>query len=49
MPIRFGPWEIGLILIIILIVFGAGKLPQIGDALGKTVREFRKSRTQDEE
>ena len=49
MPIRMGPWEIGLILIIVLIVFGAGKLPQIGDAIGKTVKQFRKSSTQDEE
>lgn len=42
MPFRFGPWEIGLILLIVLIIFGIGKLPQIGSAVGKTVREFRK-------
>ncbi len=40
---RLGPWEIGLILLIILIVFGVGKLPQVGSALGKGIREFRKS------
>jgi sec-independent protein translocase protein TatA len=40
---RLGPVEIGLILVIILIVFGAGKLPQVGSALGKSIREFRKS------
>jgi len=28
MPFRMGPWEIGLILVVILIVFGVGKLPQ---------------------
>ena len=49
MPIRMGPWEIGLILVLVLIVFGVGKLPQIGDAVGKTVRKFHKARTQDEE
>jgi sec-independent protein translocase protein TatA len=38
-----GPLEIGLILIILLIVFGAGKLPQAGRALGKSISEFRKS------
>jgi len=38
---RLGPWEIGLILVIVLIVFGAGKLPQIGNAIGKGIREFR--------
>ena len=30
MPFRVGPWEIGLILVIILIIFGVGKLPQVG-------------------
>ena len=42
MPFRIGPWEIGLILIIILIVFGVGKLPQVGGAIGKGMRAFRK-------
>ena len=42
MPFRIGPWEIGLILVIILIVFGVGKLPQVGEALGKGIRSFRK-------
>jgi sec-independent protein translocase protein TatA len=38
-----GPMELGLILLIILVVFGAGKMPQIGGALGKSIREFRKA------
>ena len=42
MPFRIGPWEIALILIIILIVFGVGKLPQVGGAIGKGIRAFRK-------
>lgn len=40
---RMGPWEIGLILVIVLIVFGVGKLPQVGSAVGKGIREFRKA------
>ncbi len=40
---RFGPWEIALILIIILIVFGAGRLPQVGSSIGKAVRSFRQA------
>ncbi|MBI4285470.1 MAG: twin-arginine translocase TatA/TatE family subunit [Chloroflexi bacterium] len=40
---RLGPWEIGLILVIVLIVFGVGRLPQVGNALGKSIREFRKA------
>ena len=44
---RFGPLEIGLILVIVLIVFGVGKLPQIGGAVGKSIKEFRKARDGD--
>ena len=42
---HLGPLEIGLILVIVLIIFGAGKLPQIGGAIGKSIREFRKEKT----
>ena len=50
MPFRLGPWEISLIVLIILIVFGVGKLPQVGGAIGKGIREFRRvSRGDDEE
>jgi sec-independent protein translocase protein TatA len=45
MPI--GPWELVILLIIVVVIFGAGRLSQIGGALGKSVREFR-SATQDE-
>jgi sec-independent protein translocase protein TatA len=37
--------EIILILVIVLIVFGVGKLPQIGGAVGKSINEFRKARS----
>ena len=49
MPFRMGPWEIGLIVLIILIVFGVGKLPQVGGAVGKALREFRKGQRGDYE
>ena len=50
MPFRIGPWEIALILVIILIVFGVGKLPQVGGAIGKGLRAFRKGqRGEDDE
>ena len=45
MPFRMGPWEIGLILLIILLVFGVGKLPQVSSAIGKSLREFRKGQS----
>lgn len=38
-----GPWELILILFIALIIFGPGKLPSAGQALGKAIREFRKA------
>jgi sec-independent protein translocase protein TatA len=46
---RLGPLEIGLILVIVLIVFGAGKLPQVGSAIGKSIRSFKKAQTEDDE
>ena len=46
---RMGPWEVGLILVIVLIVFGVGKLPQIGNAIGKGIRQFRKAKNGEED
>ncbi|MFC1954920.1 twin-arginine translocase TatA/TatE family subunit [Chloroflexota bacterium] len=46
---RLGPLEIGLVVLIILIVFGAGKLPQVGGALGKGIRAFRKGERGEED
>ncbi|HEY91300.1 MAG TPA: twin-arginine translocase TatA/TatE family subunit [Dehalococcoidia bacterium] len=42
---RPGPLEIGLIVFIVLILFGAGKLPQVGTAMGKGIRAFRRGQT----
>ena len=49
MPFRMGPWEIALILVIILIIFGVGKLPQVGGAIGKGFRAFKKGQAGEEE
>ena len=38
-----GPTELILILAIILIVFGIGKLPEVGKGLGKGIKEFREA------
>jgi sec-independent protein translocase protein TatA len=46
---RLGIWEIGLILVIILIIFGVGKLPQVGGAIGKSIRNFKKAQAGDGE
>ena len=41
MGLGFG--ELVILLIIVLLVFGAGKLPQIGDALGKSIKNFKRA------
>jgi len=41
LPFRLGPTELIIILVIVLLIFGAGKMPQIGGAMGKTIRNFR--------
>lgn len=48
MPFRLGWPEIVIILVIVLIIFGAGKLPQIGGAIGKSIKEFRKAKSTEE-
>lgn len=46
MHMGFG--EILVVLAVLLLVFGANKIPQLGDALGKGIRNFRKSSRQDD-
>ena len=43
-----GPGELILILLIVLVVFGSNRIPQLGDALGKGIKNFRKSFSKDE-
>lgn len=43
MPFNLGVPELVIILVILLIIIGPGKLPGLGGALGKSIREFRKS------
>lgn len=42
-----GEWLI--LLVIVLIVFGVGRLPEIGGALGKSIREFRQNAKNDDD
>lgn len=46
---HLGPLEIGLIVLLVLIVFGVGRLPQVGSALGRGIREFHKGRAGEED
>ena len=43
MPFGIGAPELIIILVIVVIIFGAGKLPEIGGALGKGIREFKEN------
>lgn len=43
MPFNVGPWELLLILLGLLVVFGAKRLPEMGAAMGKGIREFKKN------
>ncbi|MBI4299329.1 MAG: twin-arginine translocase TatA/TatE family subunit [Chloroflexi bacterium] len=42
MPFRLGPMELIIVLVIVLVIFGIGKLPEVGSALGNGIRQFRK-------
>jgi sec-independent protein translocase protein TatA len=44
-----GMSELLIILVIVLIVFGAGKLPEIGSALGRGIKNFKKSSSEPNE
>jgi sec-independent protein translocase protein TatA len=49
MPFGMGFRELVLVLIIVVVVFGAAKLPQLGDGLGKAIKNFKRAvNSQDE-
>lgn len=43
MPIRFGPTELIIILVIVLLLFGPGRIARIAGELGKGIRSFKDS------
>ena len=43
---QIGPLELLLVLALALIILGPGKLPEVGAAFGRTIREFRKASTE---
>ncbi len=44
-----GMWELALIFLIVLVIFGAGKIPKIAKDIGGGIREFKKSISGEEE
>jgi sec-independent protein translocase protein TatA len=49
MPFRLGPVELGIILVIVILLFGPGRLGNLGKDLGKSIREFREGLKGDDE
>lgn len=47
MPFRVGPIELIILLVIVMMVVGVGRLPQVGGAIGNAIREFRKAQDGD--
>jgi sec-independent protein translocase protein TatA len=45
----FRPMHLLVILIIVLVIFGPGKLPEIGEGLGKSIRGFKKAMSEKDE
>jgi sec-independent protein translocase protein TatA len=45
MPFNLGPVEMVFVLVVLLLVFGAKRLPELGSGLGKGIREFKRSMT----
>jgi sec-independent protein translocase protein TatA len=43
MPFNLGPLEMVFVLVVLLLVFGAKRLPELGSGLGKGIREFRRT------
>lgn len=49
MPFGIGIWEMLILLLVLLLVFGPKRLPEMGRALGKSMREFKDSVTGDDD
>jgi sec-independent protein translocase protein TatA len=43
MPFNLGPLEMVFVMVVLLLVFGAKRLPELGSGLGKGIREFRRT------
>ena len=48
MPVGVGPFELVIVLVIVLVVFGAGKLGTVGGAIGRGMKEFRQAQSEEE-
>jgi len=42
------PWQIALVLLVVLVLFGASRLPELGKSLGEGIRNFKKGLSEEE-
>lgn len=48
MPFQVSPLEIIVVLVLVLVIFGPKRLPEMGKSLGRSIKEFRRSVSRDE-
>lgn len=49
MPSWIGPWEIAIVLVLVLLIFGPRKLPELGSSLGRSIRGFKRGMKEGEQ
>ncbi|WP_290701559.1 twin-arginine translocase TatA/TatE family subunit [Lacinutrix sp.] len=48
MFLAFGPWQIGLIVVVVLLLFGGKKIPELMKGLGSGIKEFKDASKEEE-
>jgi len=49
LPLAIGPWQIALIVIVVLLLFGGKKIPELMRGLGSGIKEFKDASNEEEE
>lgn len=49
LPLAFGPWQIALVVVVVLLLFGGKKIPELMRGLGSGIKEFKDASKEDED
>jgi len=49
LPLAFGPWQIALVVLVVLLLFGGKKIPELMRGLGSGIKEFKDASKEEEE
>jgi len=49
LPLAFGPWQIALVVVVVLLLFGGKKIPELMRGLGSGIKEFKDASKEEEE